>query len=129
MKTLHIQLSKLAKLTLLGFALLLIPVQSYAEDVSFSWTANPEPYTGYKLYYKTGANSAPPYDGTGLNEGDSPILIGKVTTYTLTGLSPNETYHFVLTAYSETEESAYSAIATVQPVAFLSPTIKSISQN
>lgn len=131
MKILHTHLPRITKLVLLCLALILFPVQAFtAEDASFTWTANPEPYTGYKLYYKTGASSLPPYDGTGLNEGNSPILLGKeVTSYTLTGLSPNNTYHFVLTAYNETEESDYTTVITILPDAFPSPTINIMSQN
>ncbi len=76
---------------------------------------------GYKLYYKTGETSAAPYDGTGLTEGDSPILLDKVTTFTVTGLSDTETYHFVLTAYDDNEESGYSVLVTVTPDSSLSP--------
>ncbi len=123
MKTLHAHLPALAKLAFFSFLILLIPSLSYGGDVSFQWTAHLEPFTGYKLYYKTGANSAPPYDGTGLKEGASPILIGKVTTYTVTGLSTEETYHFLLTAYSDTEESTYSAIVTITSEFSSSPII------
>lgn len=129
MKTHHTHLACLAKVTLLCLSLLLVPAQSYARDQTFLWVANPEPVIGYKLYYKTGDNKEEPYDGTGLNEGDSPITIGKVTTFTVTGMSPNETYHFTLTAYNDTEESGYSDIASYSPLPFIPPVIKSMSQN
>ncbi len=112
------------KSALLCISLLLAPMQLHARDVSFQWTANPEPFTGYKLYYKEGADSTSPYDGSGLNEGSAPITLDKVTAYTVTGLSPDKTYQFVLTAYNETEESGYSTIVTVSPDPF--PTIISI---
>ena len=104
-------------------------MQSYARDAIFTWTANPEPLTGYKLYYKTGTVSGEPYDGTDLNAEGSPILLGKVTTTTVTGLSPNETYQFALTAYNDTEESGYSTVETIPPLSFPSPTINIMSQN
>jgi len=130
MKIHHTHLFSLAKLTLFCLSLLLLlPIQSHAKDVSFEWAANPEPLTGYKLHYNVGENSAPPYEGTGINEGDSPISTGKVTTYTVTGLSPNEIYHFVITAYNDAEESEYSTIITIQPDSFPSPTINTMSQN
>ncbi|MBL4901525.1 fibronectin type III domain-containing protein [Desulfocapsa sp. AH-315-G09] len=129
MKTLHTHLPNLAKLALVSFFLLLAPVQAHARDVSFSWTANPQPTTGYKLYYKTGTDSSPPYDGTGLNAEGSPIFLGNVTTTTVTGLSPNETYQFTLTAYNDTGESDYSTIVSVLPLSFPSPTINIMSQN
>lgn len=129
MKTYQTYLACLTKLTLLGLSMLLLPTHSYARDLTFKWIANPEPLVGYKLYYKTGDNKEAPYDGTGLNEGDSPITLGKVTTFTVTGLSPNETYHFTLTAYDDTEESGYSYIASYSPLPFAPPVIKSMSQN
>ena len=121
----HTHLASITKLTLLCLSLLLVPIKSYAMDVSFTWTANLEPITGYKLYYKKGVDSAPPYQGTGFPEGNAPILLGNVTTYTVTGLSPNETYHFVLTAYNEVEESVYSTLVTVSTVP--TPIINNIS--
>ncbi len=118
MKNIHTYLAQLTKIVPLFFLMLSIPIQSYGRDVSFSWTANSESsLIGYKLYYKEGSSSAPPYDGKGLIEGDGPILIdGDATTYMVTGLSTEKTYHFVLTAYGDDDvESDYSAIATVYP--------------
>ncbi len=102
---------------------------AYAENLSFSWTANPEPVTGYKIYYKTGTNSSPPYNGTGLIEGASPITVGKVTDFTVTGRDTNETYHFVLTAYNDQGESNYTAVVTVQPLDGTAPVINIIRLN
>ena len=122
MKIIHRYLSRLVKLALISLFILSVPIYSYGRDreVSFSWTANSEPsLIGYKLYYKVGPssaplNSAPPYNGKDLFEGESPILIdGGATEYTMSGLSADETYHFVLTAYDGDVESDYSAIATV----------------
>ncbi len=87
-----------------------------AENLSFSWTANPEPLTGYKLYYKTGTDSEPPYNGTGLPQGSSPIIIGKTTEFIVTGRDITETYHFVLTAYNDQGESSYTSVVTVDPL-------------
>ena len=103
------------KVALLGAFLLFAPDLSFARDISFSWTANPEPVIGYKLYYKTGNDSSAPYTGTGLTEGNAPIVLGNVTSHTVKGLSPNETYHFVLTAYNAGEESGYSEVVSVKP--------------
>ncbi|MCK5515680.1 MAG: fibronectin type III domain-containing protein [Desulfobulbaceae bacterium] len=116
------------KIALFSLFLLFIPIQSYGKDITFQWTANPEPLVGYKLYYTTRDDNTPPYDGTGITEGISPIpIIGQTTTtYTVTGLSDTETYHFALTAYDENGESDYSATVTVTPDLFLSPTILSI---
>ena len=101
---------------MVGFGLL-AAAPAMAKDYTFTWTANPEPVEGYKLYYKKDGAAAPPFDGTGATAGASPIDVGKVTTYTITDLDDNATYHFALTAYSGSEESGYSAIVTVNPTA------------
>ena len=131
MKIVHNHLpTNLMILALLTFSIFLLsPIQSHARDASFAWTANPDPLIGYKLYYKTGTNSSAPYNGTGLNEGGSPILLGKISSTVVTGLSPDETYQFTLTAYNDTGESGYSTIVPVLPISFPSPTINSMSHN
>ena len=110
----------LLALCLVGLGLL-TAAPAFAKDYTFTWTANPEPVEGYKLYYKKDGAAAPPFDGTGAPAGAAPIDVGKVTTYTISGLDDNATYHFALTAYSGSEESGYSAIVTVNPAA-ASPT-------
>jgi len=107
--------------------ILAVPIHSFAKDVSFSWTANPSPVTGYKLYYKIGNDGAPPFDGTGLIGGDSPISLNTTTTYTITGLAPEETYQFTITAYNGEEESDYSTIITVPADSSTGPIIINIS--
>jgi hypothetical protein len=58
------------------------------------------------VYYST-TNSGPPYNGTGLPEGDSPINVGSVTNFTLTGLTGRLTV--VVTAEDPlNQESRYS---------------------
>ena len=82
--------------------------ETFAKDYSFTWSANPEPVEGYKLYYKKGGDPVAPFDGTGAIQGPSPITIGKQTTFTITGLEDNTTYYFALTAFNGSEESGYS---------------------
>ena len=106
----------LLAICLVGFCLL-VAAPAFAKDYTFTWIANPEPVEGYKLYYKKDGAAAPPFDGTGATAGAAPIDVGKVTTYTVSGLDDNATYHFALTAYSGNEESGYSAIVTVNPTA------------
>ncbi len=103
-----------------------------AQDYTFSWSANPEPVTGYKLYYKKGGEAGPPFNGTGAQQAPSPISVGKKTGFTITGLQNNTTYHFAITAINNTTESDFSQVITVLPQdstpapALPAPTIKSI---
>ena len=86
---------------------------TFAKDYSFTWSANPEPVEGYKLYYKTDGDPVAPFNGSGADQGPSPITIGNQTTFTITGLDENATYYFALTAFSGTEESGFSDIIAV----------------
>jgi len=99
----------------LAMAILLFAGQAMALDITLQWDANTEPdLAGYKVYYNIGSNG-PPYNGTGAVEGNSPIDVGNVTTFTLHGLPDdsgiNDQTYFVVTAYdNETPslESGYS---------------------
>lgn len=96
-------------------SLLVFSANLQAKDITFIWSANPEPVSGYKLYYKTGEDTAPPYNGTGINQGASPILVGDGTSFTVTDLADDQTYQFSLTAYNEYGESGYSTVVTISP--------------
>lgn len=103
--------------------LFITPLAS-AKEFSFSWSANPEPVEGYKLYYKIDGSASPPFNGTGALEGPSPINVGKQTAFTINGLMDNTTYYFALTAYNGYEESDFSTIVSVvvpatEPVAVI----------
>jgi hypothetical protein len=64
---------------------------------------------GYRVYYAVGS-SCPPFNGKGLPQGDSPINVGDVATFALSGLSSPE-YSFVVTAYDYLgRESGYSNV-------------------
>lgn len=91
----------------------LLPMPSFAKDYSFSWSANEGQVDGYKLYYKKGGIAGPPFDGNEAYEGVSPINIAGLTSFTITGLEDNTTYHFALTAYSSADESDFTDIITV----------------
>lgn len=87
-----------------------------AADVTLVWDANSEEdLDGYKLYYKLDTSGVP-YDGSGLNEGDSPVTISvedlsdeSLPEYTLSGLGDGELYYFALTAFdTDGMESDYS---------------------
>jgi Fibronectin type III domain len=96
-------------LTLATFALLL-PIGTYAATVTLEWdppSQDSDVVSGYLLYY--GEVSGPPYEGEGVNEGQSPIDVGDVTTFTVTGLDDTRSYFFAVTAYNEEGlESDYS---------------------
>lgn len=85
-----------------------IILSNVEKSAQFKWTANQEQVEGYRLYYKTGTEGGPEYNGTGANEGDSPIDVGNVTSFNLTGLEANKQYYFTITAYFGAEESEYS---------------------
>ena len=82
---------------------------AHSAELTLAWDPNPEQdIAGYKIYYKT-ESSGPPYNGTGLTEGNSPIDLGNQIEFTLHGLIDDVTYFFVATAYdTEGLESDYS---------------------
>ncbi len=91
-------------------------VQSDVPSVTLGWSTNSEPgLAGYKIYYKT-ESEAPPYDGTGLTEGNSPIVVSlsklknpKNPEFTIHGLNKDKTYFFTITAYdNKGRESGFS---------------------
>ena len=66
-------------------------------SLGLSWAANPESdVIGYKIYYDTDGKY--PYTGTGADQGASPINVGNVLNFSLTGL-PVGVYHVSVTAY------------------------------
>ncbi len=76
---------------------------------ALSWDAIPSTTTGYryKVYYDNDA-PGPPYNGTGAAQGNSPIVVGNVTSYTLSGLG-NEIHYITVTTYDDQgRESWYS---------------------
>jgi hypothetical protein len=104
-KFLHFWATIIAVVSLLPFS-----TPSYARDVTLTWDHSPaKDLAGYWVYYKKGFRGGPPYDGKEAKEGKSPKKIGKVATYTLTGLSDTERYFFAVRAYdSSGRKSAYS---------------------
>ena len=111
-------------LTLIITAIIIVPKSLvYSADITLAWSANTEPnLAGYYIYYKR-ATSGAPYNGTGVDEGDSPIKIPlgyfadpANPEYTMHGLSDTETSFFVLTAYDiEDNESDFSNEVSYQP--------------
>jgi hypothetical protein len=88
-------------------------VGDFLEDsVSISWQPLPmfETGWGYKVYYDNDSFLLP-FEGMGLNEGDSPINVSDQTTFALTGLDSKKNYYITVTAYdNQGHESWYSNI-------------------
>lgn len=88
---------------------------SFGDIITLQWDPNTEPdLAGYKLYYKTGIISGPPYDGTGISilwvTCDSPVDLGDITEVTI-DVPVGKNYIFTVTAYDNeipSLESDYS---------------------
>lgn len=80
----------------------------FATTVALQWDSNTEPdLVGYRVYYQT-VSSSLTFQGTGANEGASPVVIGTQTTKSISGLDPEYAYYFAVTAYNAAGESDYS---------------------
>jgi hypothetical protein len=101
--------------------------QTTTTSVDLTWDPHPDFETGwgYKVYYDTDSDE-PPYTGTGLNEGISPVNVGDVTQYTLTGLDISQDYYFAVTVFDDNGfESGYSNVVLVPgvPILQVSPAV------
>jgi hypothetical protein len=91
----------------IGFVILLwLVALAQATQVSLAWDANTETdLAGYKLYYGTSSGSYP-----------NSVALGKVTTYTVSGLAEGVTNYFALTAYNTKGlESGFSNVISYTP--------------
>ena len=87
-------------------------------DIALSWSPNPEPeLAGYKVHY--GTKSGFPYERTGAIEGDSPVDVGNVTSFTLTGLTAAEEFYLAITAYNDLGDQSF--FSEEQKVTLLPP--------
>jgi len=86
----------------------------FAANVALQWDAVAvSGVAGYKVYYSTDSAVAP-FTGNDAAEGASPVDVQNQTTTILTGLDPNKSYYFAVTAYDAAgNESDYSNIASV----------------
>jgi hypothetical protein len=91
--------SFLTYLVLLGLLSLILLPMAHSAQLTLAWDPNTEAdLAGYKIYY-----------GTASGVYGSPINVGNVTTYTLTGLIQGQTYFITATACdTSNNESGYS---------------------
>lgn len=99
---------------------------SEAGDQQTTLTFTGKGATSYRIYYDT--DTGPPYQGTGADQGASPIEISVDSTVTkavtLTGLTNGQTYYFAVKGYNSNtdEESSYSVEVSATPNIFPPPT-------
>ena len=110
---------------LIAFTFIFFSSPAFAAQIKLAWDPNTEPYlAGYKMYYGTASRSY----GT-------PIDVGKVTQYTLTGLTAGKTYFVAVTAYgfSNNESGKSNQVSGVAtnpaPVQVIPPTIPPSSRD
>lgn len=106
---------KLFQLLIVSFLILVNSASiAFGQDITLSWDPSPTSgVDGYKVYYKQD-NMNLPFNGTGADEGVSPVDVGNVLTTTLSNLNDGVTYFFSVTAYDNdvSTESAYSNIVS-----------------
>jgi parallel beta-helix repeat protein len=89
-----------------------------AEDhIDLAWDPDPNfsEGWGYLVYYDTDS-FWPPYEGSGLVEGDAPLDAGDQTTFTLSGIEAYIDYYIAVTVYdNEGRESWYAIVEVDQP--------------
>jgi len=85
----------------------------FAGDITLQWDTETAPdLAGYKVYYST--NAAMPFAGSGAAEGASPVAVAIQNRATITGLDPEQSYYFAVTAYNTAGlESPYSNVISV----------------
>lgn len=97
----------ITKILLLMFVSVFCTASAWGKTVTLSWDASPSTVVGYKIYYDTSSSAS--LDGTGADEGGSPIDVGNVLTYVIHGLPDDVDHYFAVSAYdSSNNESSYS---------------------
>jgi len=96
----------------------LLSIEPEHNALQLTWESiNIPDLAGYKIYFDND-ESGEPYNGTANYQGsNSPVIVGDINEYLLTGLSNNETYFVSITAYDVSEvESEYSNELTDSPL-------------
>ncbi len=100
-------------------------IKAKKTDVTFSWRHNTDGAIGYRLYYRTYRNTKAgkvilpikigasenkeKFNGTGLDQGNSPIDVGWENKIKISGMDSSAVYEFNITAYdSQGEESDFA---------------------
>ena len=94
----------------------LLSAQGEHRAIELSWQQPADPgIVGYRVYYDL--DSGPPYTGTSNVSGsNSPITVGKVDNYILTGLANGQTYHVAVVSLNASgTPSGYSNELLAQP--------------
>jgi hypothetical protein len=88
---------------------------TYGADLTLAWDPNPTAPDGYRLYYSTSNTSFSQYKEVAYN----------TTQTTVTGLSENTTYYFVVRAFNADGESGNSNLVSWQytPPDTIAPTV------
>jgi len=82
---------------LISFTFYLMPLITYAAQITLGWDASIGSVDGYKMHY-----------GTASGDYDYNVNVGNFTSCTISGLQEGVTYFFAVTAYNDTVESDYS---------------------
>lgn len=94
--------------SMLWFLLLLIPINSKADNVTLAWDASPDPVTGYDVYWGTASV---------LTNASSSVSIGSTLQHTIKGLTAGMTYFFAVKARYYNNVSGFSnEVSYVMPV-------------
>lgn len=111
MRRINLTTLVLLVLLLVGFA-----CSAWGKTVTLSWDASPSTVTGYKIYYDVNTSTTS-LNGTGADEGSSPIDVGHVLTFTINGLPDAVDHYFSVTAYDGAgNESTYSNTVHSAPI-------------
>ena len=86
------------------------------ETVNLTWNIEDfDDIVGFKIYYDYDSSLAP-YNGNYANEGISPIDVGNVYSYVISGLNTSKVHYFAITAYDSLSKESW----------FSEPAIKSV---